>query len=63
MSLSRVPHAAGRESSIIDTRFTLRNVFRQKEFRPLQEDIINDALSNKDLLVLLPTGYGKSLTF
>lgn len=63
MSSCQGPVPARRENSIRDIRFTLRNVFGQQEFRPLQEDIINAALLNEDLLVLLPTGYGKSLTF
>ncbi len=32
-------------------------------FRPLQEEIINDILLDKNLLVLLPTGGGKSICF
>lgn len=32
-------------------------------FRPLQEDIINAAISGKDTLALLPTGGGKSICF
>src|SRR5439155_14742651 len=32
-------------------------------FRPLQEQIITDALTGKDVLALLPTGGGKSLCF
>lgn len=34
-----------------------------RSFRPLQEDIINAALSGKDTLALLPTGGGKSICF
>lgn len=32
-------------------------------FRPLQEEIINDILNEKDVLALMPTGGGKSITF
>ena len=32
-------------------------------FRPMQESIISDALSGKDVLAILPTGGGKSICF
>lgn len=32
-------------------------------FRPLQEDIIREVVAGKDVLALLPTGGGKSITF
>lgn len=32
-------------------------------FRPVQEDIINAVLANKDVLAILPTGGGKSICF
>jgi ATP-dependent DNA helicase RecQ len=34
-----------------------------KNFRPLQEEIINAVLNGKDTLALLPTGGGKSICF
>lgn len=41
----------------------LRNVFRKYEFRPMQGQAIFNALRQKDCVVLLPTGAGKSLVY
>jgi ATP-dependent DNA helicase RecQ len=41
----------------------LKQVFGFSEFRPLQAEIIRDALAGRDVLALLPTGGGKSLCF
>src|SRR5213596_701982 len=47
----------------MDLAPTLKKHFGYDEFRPLQQKIINDALAGCDVLVLMPTGGGKSLCF
>ena len=47
----------------MDLAPTLKKHFGYDRFRPLQREIISDALAGRDVLVLMPTGGGKSLCF
>src|SRR5438876_4857421 len=47
----------------MDPHEALKKYFGYETFRPLQEQIIIDALAGRDVFALLPTGGGKSLCF
>src|SRR5437660_11989727 len=47
----------------MDFRGALKKHFGYNEFRPLQEEIVTDALAGRDVFALMPTGGGKSLCF
>ena len=46
-----------------DLEKELKKYFGYDQFRPGQRQIIEDALENRDLMVVMPTGGGKSLCF
>ena len=41
----------------------LRTYWGYESFRPMQEDIIREAVAGRDVLAILPTGGGKSVCF
>jgi ATP-dependent DNA helicase RecQ len=47
----------------MDPRAVLRRHFGHGSFRPGQEDIVRAALAGRDLLVVMPTGSGKSIGY
>ena len=51
------------ESGVPQLLPLLKHYFGFASFRPLQQEIIRDALAGKDVFALLPTGGGKSLCF
>ena len=44
-------------------KFLLKEKFGYNEFRPLQKEIVSNALAGEDGLVIMPTGGGKSICF
>ena len=42
---------------------TLKHYFGHEEFRPLQEEVVDAILDRQDVLMILPTGGGKSLCY
>ncbi|MEL6449119.1 MAG: RecQ family ATP-dependent DNA helicase, partial [Pseudomonadota bacterium] len=64
--MSRVQHAAdnGAPATPDDAALAcLRDVFGYNAFRPLQREAITTLVSGGDVLLLLPTGGGKSLCY
>src|SRR3989441_4964163 len=47
----------------MDLALRLKKHFGHDQFRPLQREIVKDALAGRDVFVLMPTGGGKSLCF
>ncbi len=57
---------AGGERTLVrvtDLHTPLRELFGFDEFRPGQEEVVRAAVAGQDLLALMPTGSGKSLTY
>jgi ATP-dependent DNA helicase RecQ len=58
-----IAHGSCRQHSGMDLQCALKKHFGYSAFRPLQKEIVIDALAGRDLFVLMPTGGGKSLCF
>ncbi|MFW6070668.1 MAG: DNA helicase RecQ, partial [bacterium] len=52
-----------REAQQMDPAAALKTVFGFDDFRPLQEQVIDNVLDKRDTLAVMPTGSGKSLCF
>ena len=46
-----------------EIRKNLKQIWGYENFRPPQEEIVNSLLSQKDALIIMPTGAGKSICF
>jgi ATP-dependent DNA helicase RecQ len=46
-----------------DLREQLQTIFGLDEFRPRQEEVIQDVLDGRDVMCVMPTGAGKSLCY
>jgi ATP-dependent DNA helicase RecQ len=58
-----VTHASTREYSALELSQSLHDVFGFSQFRALQEQAVAAATRGDDLLVVMPTGAGKSLCY
>jgi len=61
--MAKTAEMSGTLPVVKDLLPTLKSAFGYDSFRPLQEEIIADALAGRDVFALLPTGGGKSLCF
>jgi ATP-dependent DNA helicase RecQ len=61
--IGAVTHAPPPEYSLSDLASSLHTIFGFEEFRALQADAIRTATTERDVLVVMPTGAGKSLCY
>ena len=63
LTRARPPPSAALSSPPMDPREALRRIFGFEQFRPGQEEAVAAALADRDALVVMPTGSGKSLCY
>jgi ATP-dependent DNA helicase RecQ len=61
--LRSFPVRYNRRLQMVDLRQQLQTLFGLDDFRPAQRRVIEDVMSGKDVLCVMPTGAGKSLCF
>jgi len=54
-------HASGVDEPLQQARAVLTRIFGYPDFRGRQAEAVSAVLAGRDLLVLMPTGMGKSL--
>ena len=59
----RAEATEGRPAPGPDLEAVLKRHFGHNQFRPMQREIVSDALAGRDCFVLMPTGGGKSLCY
>ncbi|MFM7372130.1 MAG: DEAD/DEAH box helicase, partial [Sphaerospermopsis kisseleviana] len=50
-------------TSLTELRTALKQIWGYDDFRPPQGEIVKSLLSQKDALIIMPTGGGKSICF
>jgi ATP-dependent DNA helicase RecQ len=51
------------EQRLAEARDAMRRIFKIRSFRPGQEDVVRGVFAARDVLGVMPTGSGKSLTY
>jgi ATP-dependent DNA helicase RecQ len=53
----------GLEQRLAEARDAMRRIFKIRSYRPGQEEVVRGVLAGRDVLAVMPTGSGKSLTY
>jgi ATP-dependent DNA helicase RecQ len=61
--MADIDSPAAPRKSLDDARAAMAEVFGFRDFRPGQEEIVDQVLAGRDVLAVMPTGRGKSLCY